>query len=540
MTITNGGPPVTAERIVLEVRPLRTGKLSFPSLTLSADGHTASTAPLPIDVVVGHQAGPARAANDPFAGFGLGGGNFDPFGGDDELRDLERRMQSELAPSVAKDDVLVRATVDNPHPYVGQQTTLSIHLLTRVPVGAIQISRLPSVVGATAEDLPSPRQPSPSPVTLHGQRYQSVLIAKKALFPARAGALEIPPVEVAVDAGGGWGPSTRLMPTTAPLHLTARALPPGGRADEAVGRFTLAASSAPNHVVAGEPLTIRVVAQGVGNLHALALPAPEAPPGWRTYPPTVRDAPSATGGRIGGTRTVETVVVPDRAGRFVVERATARLLQSRQRPPPDGARRSAGGERRPRAARRCRRRHGAPGRAARRAAADGALLATEARLRVPRLGRRRRPSRVCRRARRRLAPPQSSPSAVKARAATPSPPAPRARRRPTRARPRRPVLRRARPRAARRHQRRRAAPLPTAPPRLEDRLAAAGVPADVRAAVAAAVDDCDRVRFAPGTIDGEAMGEAWRHADAALAALARSPAARPGASSSLAGATRHP
>ena len=317
MSIVNGGSPATTERFVLTVQPLRTGTLTFPSLSVVDNGRAATTQPLEVHVIPGHAPTPPRAAtNDPFAGFGFGGG--DPFGDDDDLADMMRRMQSRLQPSIGKDDVLVRATVDDAHPYVGQQTTLSIHLLTRVPLAGVQLTRMPSVAGATARDLPTPKQPTPRLVTVGGARYQSVLVARKALFPIHAGAIDVPPIEAVVEAGG-WGSGAQTTITSPPVRLTARALPPGGSDVEAVGQWSLRATATPEHATAGEPVTLRVVVDGTGELEALQPPAPVVPAGWRGYAPSTHDTPRVDGTRVGGTRTVETVVVPDRAGRFVVE-----------------------------------------------------------------------------------------------------------------------------------------------------------------------------------------------------------------------------
>ena len=226
MSITNGGTPETSERIVLGVRPLHTGKLTFPSLTVRAGGQTAHSNPLSIEVVPGHVAAPPqRASNDPFAGFGFGS---DPFGEDDDLADFMRRMQSNMvAPRPGKNDVLSARDGRQLVPRMSAEpTTLSIHLLTRVPLSSVQLTRLPLVSGVTADDLPAPKEPEPQLVSVGGKQYQSVLLARKALFPLRAGAVDVPPIEVAADSGGAFGGGYRISLSSAPLRFVARALPP--------------------------------------------------------------------------------------------------------------------------------------------------------------------------------------------------------------------------------------------------------------------------------------------------------------------------
>ena len=522
VTMTNGGAPTMTERFVLGVEPLRTGHLTFPSLTVRADGREQATAPLPIDVVPGHVAASAQAAPDPLARFGFGNG--DPFA-DDDVADLMQRMQTQLAPRLGRNDVLVRASVDNPRPYVGQQATLSIHLLTRAPLSSVQLERLPSIAGATSADVPTPQRPEPEEVEVGGRRYQSLLLAKKAVFPLRAGALEVPPIAVAVEAGG-WGGGQHLQPASAPVRIEARALPPGGVDDEAVGRWTLSAATAPGPAVAGEPLTVRVTATGTGDLHDLALPAPTLPAGWRSYAPSTHDSPRVDGGRLGGARTVETVVVPDRAGRVVLEvpplryfdpargrhleAASAPLVVTVQAAPAGVANAAA-------------------------TASAPAAASTSAASQAPRLTWS---------ALRRWWLPTAAACAVVALLALAAMASQRLRAR-RRARAPSPS---ARLRQARRHLRHAARlrhggqvpqfydelahglrdTIAAAAPdeaaargRLDQQLAAAGVAADTRRALLAAVDACDAGRFAPAAAPSAAMAHAWELAEAAVDAVGR-------------------
>ena len=60
------------------------------------------------------------------------------------------------------------------------------------------------------------------------------------------------------------------------------------------------------------------VGAGDGNVAALVLPPLPALPGTRAFGPTASEVVTRSGGRLGGTRTVETVVVPEREGTLEV------------------------------------------------------------------------------------------------------------------------------------------------------------------------------------------------------------------------------
>jgi hypothetical protein len=65
-------------------------------------------------------------------------------------------------------------------------------------------------------------------------------------------------------------------------------------------------------------VVIRVTASGEGNVRALALPALPPVSGARRFEPTASEDVKRPGGRIGGSRTLETVLVPDAPGLLVV------------------------------------------------------------------------------------------------------------------------------------------------------------------------------------------------------------------------------
>jgi hypothetical protein len=63
---------------------------------------------------------------------------------------------------------------------------------------------------------------------------------------------------------------------------------------------------------------VRVTAKGDGNVRALALPPVPEIPGVRRFEPTQSEKLPARGLRLSGSRTVETVLVPEREGELVV------------------------------------------------------------------------------------------------------------------------------------------------------------------------------------------------------------------------------
>jgi hypothetical protein len=218
-------------------------------------------------------------------------------------------------------DIFLAAGIDHRQVFLGQQITYTLKLYTRVNVSEFNGIKLPGFDGFWGEDLESPTHPAPSLQTVGGVTYQAYLIKKRALFPSRAGALTLGPAEADISAGGVFFRGHKVHRASAPITVTVLPLPagaPAGFSTSNVGQWRLAASLMPAAVPVGEPATLVLAAEGLGNLHALILPSLPAIPGLRTYDPTSTDKPAPQDDRFGGRRRVEIVIIPERTGIFEI------------------------------------------------------------------------------------------------------------------------------------------------------------------------------------------------------------------------------
>src|SRR5207249_10151661 len=95
-------------------------------------------------------------------------------------------------------DLLLRASVDNDKPFVGQQVTYSLYLLARINVSGIDKLQLPRLAGFWTEEIEAPQQLVGEGRILDGVPYRSFLLRKRALFALRPGKAVIEPAEAEV------------------------------------------------------------------------------------------------------------------------------------------------------------------------------------------------------------------------------------------------------------------------------------------------------------------------------------------------------
>ena len=151
-----------------------------------------------------------------------------------------------------------------------------------------------------------------------GRTYLVAPLMKKALFPLHPGRLTISPLESEISRVDFFGATLRTERLkTEPLTIEVLPLPTAGQPPKfdtsAVGHFTLRAEVDRDRVNVGEAVTLKLAVSGQGNLHKLATPALPRLDGWKVYEPKV-SVTLDSGERVTGTKVVEYLLLPERAG----------------------------------------------------------------------------------------------------------------------------------------------------------------------------------------------------------------------------------
>lgn len=283
--------------------PLRQGHFSLGPFTVEYEGKTYQTASLSVDVA---------AASQPQA----------------QAAPAGRRGAAQSAASDAP-ALRLELSVAQTEVYLHQRLPLAVTLY----VGAVRVADLqyPSL---TADGLSLDKFPEPAKrqQVIDGQTYQ-VLHFHTIIVPLRAGPLTIGPASMQMNLlsqrRGNFGqdpffqhfgdPFAQRKPVeirSEPVTLHVLPLPEEGKPlgfSGAVGTFTLQVSASPTDVIAGDPVTLRMAVNGVGNLADASAPELSSTEGFRIYE---TQAAKPTEGDSGGTSVVksfEQVLIPNDA-----------------------------------------------------------------------------------------------------------------------------------------------------------------------------------------------------------------------------------
>ena len=327
----NGAPSFRRTTIYsIALTPHHAGDAVIEPARLSWQGRTFTTQAIKVRVLPAGQS-PAPRAQRQARGQGLQGQPDAPDPAPD-MPDLSDPFQ-DLHPG--SKDLVLRATVDHDHPFVGQQVTYSLYLLARINVSGIDKLQLPRLDGFWSEEIEAPQQLVGEARIIDGVPYRSFLLRKRALFPLRAGKASIEPAEVEVLTGFGMlfsRGNARRQSQAVPLDV--QPLPPGKPAgfDQGnVGQWELKATFEPHQVAVGQPVTLKLTATGRGNVRDLILPKLGNVPGLRAYDATTTDKQGVEQGHVTGTRTVEQLLVPERTGQLELPALTLDIFDPIQK-----------------------------------------------------------------------------------------------------------------------------------------------------------------------------------------------------------------
>ncbi|MBE2254118.1 MAG: protein BatD [Myxococcus sp.] len=299
-------------KFTLVMRANRVGTLTIPPAGLQTASRTYKSEPVKIEVVAGRlapepRAQPRRAQNP----FGLPPGF--PFGDDDDFPSLGDPFADDPAIPRSDSDLFLRASLDRPEVFVGEQVTLSLFIYSRMDLMGVDAVQMPKLEGLLSQDIATPTNLQAEDKTLGGVHYRAYLLRSKALFPLKPGTIAIEPAEVDISSGVYPFNQRKLHRKSNPLSIKVKPLPAGAAN---VGKWRLSSTVNQTDIALGEPVQLKVILEGRGSLRNVVIPPLQAPASFRVFDPQQAEKTSVSRNQVGGQRTVEYVLVPQQTGRF--------------------------------------------------------------------------------------------------------------------------------------------------------------------------------------------------------------------------------
>lgn len=292
----------------------KTGNFTIPAAHISVGGKRLSSASVRISV-----GGSAQSSHQ-------GGTRFHQ---DEDQQPRARQAGS----TISQRDLFIRVSANKTRVHEQEPILLTYKVYTLVDLTQLE-GKMPDLNGFHSQEVELPQQKSFHTETVDGRTYRCVTWSQYVMYPQMTGDLEIPPItfrgivvqenrnvdpfEAFFNGGSGYVEVKREIEAPG---VTVHVDPlPSRPADFSggVGRFNISAQIDKTEVTAGDPINIRVVVGGVGNLKLLKQPELPVPKDFEKYDAKVTDKTKLTSNGVEGNMVYDFITVPRHQGDFTI------------------------------------------------------------------------------------------------------------------------------------------------------------------------------------------------------------------------------
>ncbi len=222
-------------------------------------------------------------------------------------------------------DLFLAATVDKEDVYVGEQITVTYSLYHRIDVNFAEQPNTPSFKDFWIEEIKKESLGSSKGTKIYkGYYFKVTPIAKFALFPMKSGSFELPPLhgKFRADAFSSMfhrSPKSIYKRKSNSIKVNVKDLPQKDRPDdfkiENVGDLSFSVSLSKSQVEVNEPVTLKMVIKGVGNIKNISFPELKQSNSFKYYDPVDKSV-IGDGNPINGEKERVIAIKPLEAGSF--------------------------------------------------------------------------------------------------------------------------------------------------------------------------------------------------------------------------------
>lgn len=272
----------------------------------------------------------SRAAKVVVNGRARSSGGAPKMHGEDESR--EPSMASADS-KITANDLFIKVTANKRRVHEQEPILLTYKVYSLVDLTQLE-GKMPDLTGFHSQEVPLPQQKSFHLERVNGKTYRAVTWSQYVMYPQMTGNLQIPsitfkgivvqqnrsvdPFEAFLNGGSGYVEVHRNI--VAPgLTVQVDPLPtkPTGFSG-GVGKFNISAQLTRKEVKAGDPVTLRVVVGGNGNLKLIKQPEVNFPNDFDKYDAKVTDKTKLTSTGVGGNMIYDFLFVPRNQGTYTI------------------------------------------------------------------------------------------------------------------------------------------------------------------------------------------------------------------------------
>lgn len=230
-------------------------------------------------------------------------------------------------------DLFIKVSANKKKVYEQEPILLTYKVYTLVDLTQLE-GKMPELTGFHTQEIPLPQQKSFHIERVNGKPYRTVTWSQYVMYPQMTGKMEIPsitfkgivvqqnrsvdPFEAFFNGGSGYVEVKRNIVAPS-IKIDVLSLPhKPANFSGGVGKFNISAQLNKNELKAGDPLSLRIVVGGIGNLKLIKQPVVNFPKDWDKYDPKVTDKTKLTSNGLEGNMIYDILAVPRNQGHYTI------------------------------------------------------------------------------------------------------------------------------------------------------------------------------------------------------------------------------
>lgn len=272
----------------------------------------------------------SRPANVTVVGSAQGRGNNSPKMHEDDNYQPHMKAAGSV---ISGRDLFIKVSANKKKVYEQEPILLTYKVYTLVDLTQLE-GKMPELTGFHTQEIPLPQQKSFHIERVNGKPYRTVTWSQYVMYPQMTGKMEIPsitfkgivvqqnrsvdPFEAFFNGGSGYVEVKRNIVAPS-IKIDVLPLPhKPANFSGGVGKFNISAQLNKNELKAGDPLSLRIVVGGIGNLKLIKQPVVNFPKDWDKYDPKVTDKTKLTSNGLEGNMIYDILAVPRNQGHYTI------------------------------------------------------------------------------------------------------------------------------------------------------------------------------------------------------------------------------
>jgi len=254
-------------------------------------------------------------------------------GGSSRQRSNDDGEIRDAGSQISGSDLFIKVSANKKRVHEQEPILLTYKVYTLVGLTSLR-GDMPDLKSFYTQEVDLPQQKSFSIETFNGRPYKTTTWSQYVMFPQMTGKLEIPsitfegivvqqnrnidPFEAFFNGGSGYVEVKKKIQAPG-IEIQVDPLPERpANFSGGVGKFNISAQLDKTEVKANDPVSMRIIVSGMGNLKLIKQPVVNFPKDFDKYEPKITDKTKLTSNGIEGSMIYDILVVPRHQGKYEI------------------------------------------------------------------------------------------------------------------------------------------------------------------------------------------------------------------------------